>query len=107
VTDRGDDPIALLADGAGKLDECRQPAAARPHQPTVQQPLGDRRGEPVDLAQLLLEQIRAIQPGVGLLDRGELDGLAVGEVLGVLPHRKPGALQLTRELQVALPAGFV
>ena len=64
-----------------------------------------RGGEPVDLAQLLLEQVRAVQPGVGLLDRGELRGLAVGEVLGVLPDREPGALQLAGELEVALACG--
>jgi hypothetical protein len=41
------------------------------------------------------------------LDRRELDGLAVGEVLGVLPDREPGAFELAGELQVAVAARVV
>ena len=82
--DRGCDSVALFGDRCGELDERRQPAAARPGEPAVEEPLGGRRGEPVDLAELFLEEVRAVQPGVRLLDRRELGGLAVGEVLGVL-----------------------
>ncbi len=56
---------------------------------------------------MLFEQIRAVEAGVGLLDRRELGGLAVGEVLGVLPDREPGAFELPGELQVPLAARFV
>jgi hypothetical protein len=41
------------------------------------------------------------------LDRGELGGLAVGEVLGVLPDREPGAFEVAGEPEVALPARLV
>ena len=107
MLDRGDDPAALLGDRSGELHERRQPAATRPHQPSVQQPLGGRRGESVDLAKLLLEQVGAVQPGVGVLDRGELERLAVGEVLGVLPDREPRALQIAGALDVSLSARLV
>jgi len=107
VLDRGEDPVALLGDRAGELDECRQTCSTRPRQPAVEQ--ATRRGgrELVDLAQLLLEQVRAVHAGVGLLDRGELRRLAVGEVLRVLPDREPGAFELAGELDVALAARLV
>ena len=107
MLDRGDDPAALLGDRSGELHEGRQPAATRPHQPSVQQPLGGRRGESVDLPKLLLEQVGAVEPGVGVLDRGELRLLAVGEVLWVLPDREPSAFELAGELPVALAACLV
>ena len=107
VLDRREDPVTLHDDRAGELDERRQPAPPRPLQPTVEQSLGGRGRELVNLAQLFLEQVGAVEPGVGALDLSELGGLAVGEVLGVLPDREPGALQLPGELEVALPAGFV
>ena len=91
MADRGEDPVALFCDRAGELHERRQLGSASPLQPAVEQLLGGRRGEPVCLAELLLEQVRAVQPGVGLLDRREFRGLAVGEVLGVLADREPGA----------------
>jgi hypothetical protein len=74
VLDRGEDPVALLGDRSGELDERRQPAAPRPRQPALQQPLCLLGGELVDLAQLLFEQVGAVEPRVGLLDRGELGG---------------------------------
>jgi hypothetical protein len=107
VSDRGEDPVALVGDRARELDERRQPATARPRQPPVQQPLSDRGGEPVDLSQLLLEQVRAIQPGVRLLDARELRLLAVGEVLRVLPDREPGAFELAGEREVPLSSRLV
>jgi len=107
VLDRCEDPVTLLGDRSGEFDERRQPAATRPHQPPVQQPLSGRRRELVDLSELLFEQVGAVEPGVGLLDRGELRGLAIGEVLGVLPDSEPGALELARALQVPLAAGRV
>jgi hypothetical protein len=72
-----EDPVTLHDDRAGELDERRQPAAPRPLQPTVEQSLGGRGRELVNLAQLLLEQVGAVEPGVGALDLSELGGLAV------------------------------
>jgi hypothetical protein len=68
VTDGRGDPGALLGDRAGELDERLQAAAPRPLQPALEQLDGLRGGEPVDLAQLLLEQVGAVEAGVGLLD---------------------------------------
>ena len=61
VLDRGEDPVALVGDRAGELDERRQLASSRPLQPGVEQPTRRGGGELVDLAQLLLEQVRAVQ----------------------------------------------
>ena len=87
MVDRGEDSVTLLGDRSGELHERRQSAATRPRQPPVQQSLRGRRGETVDLAQLLLEQVGAVQASVRLLDRGELRGLAIGEVLRVARRR--------------------
>jgi len=87
VLDRCDDPGALLGDGLGELDERREPTASGPRDPFVEQLDRCVGGQPVDLAQLLLEQVAAIQRLVGLLDVGELRDLSVGEV------GWPGALQ--------------
>ena len=86
------DPRTLLGDGACELDERRQARSPGPGEPGVEQ--RDRVGEPyaVDLAQLLGEQVGAVEPLVELLDAGELELLALGQVLGVLPECEPGAL---------------
>ena len=96
VLDRGHDPGSLRGDRASELDKRRQAAAARPRDPFVKQPDRLLGGQPVDLPELL-EQVRAIQPGVGLLDARQLRGLAVGEVLGVLSQREPRTLQILRD----------
>ena len=64
-------------------------------------------GDAVDLAQLLAEQVGAVQPVVELLDPRQLELLALGQVLGVLPQREPGAFELAGELGLALAAGLV
>ena len=61
----------------------------------------------VDLAQLLGEQVGAVEPLVELLDAGELELLALGQVARVLPQREPGALELLGELGLALAARLV
>ena len=107
VGDRRLDHSALLGDPAGDLDERLEPAASCPFQPCLEQREGMVGGDAVDLAQLLAEQVGAVQPLVELLDAGELELLALGEVLGVLPEREPGAFELARELRLALAAGLV
>ena len=107
VFDGGDDPGALVGDRARELDEGRQATSPRPGDPAVQQRDRGPGCEAVDLAQLLFEQIRAIEPLVGVLDVRELGGLAVGEALGVLPQRKARALELARQLGLPGLAGLV
>ena len=80
VGDRGLDPEAVSADRAGELDERREPAAAGPREPGVEELERGGGGEAVDLAQLLLEQVGAVQPLVDLLDLGELELLSVGQI---------------------------
>ena len=67
--------------------------------------LGGR--DPVDLPELLLQEVGAEERPVGLLDPRELDLLAGGEVLGVLPEREAGVLELARERGQAFPARLV
>jgi len=107
VLDRGFDPWALLFDRARELDERLQAAATRPLKPGVQQRAGVLCRDAVDLAQLLLERVGAVEPLVGLLDARELGFLAAGEVLGVLPEREARALELARDGRLAGPAGLV
>jgi len=81
------------------------PAALGPGQPAVQQRFGFYGCVGlVDLAEPFLEQGGAVERPVHLLDRGQLDLLAVGEVLGVLPHAEPRTLEVLRERHVLIPA---
>ena len=107
VGDRGLDHSALLGDPSGELDERLEAAASGPAQPGLEQREGLVGGDAVDLAELFVEQVGAVERLVGLLDPGELGLLAVGEVLGVLPEREPGALELARELRLAFAARLV
>jgi hypothetical protein len=68
VLDRGDDPCALLGDRSGELDERGQAAAPRPLDPAVEQRDRGVGGQPVDLAELLFEQVGAVERPVGALD---------------------------------------
>ena len=85
MLDRRDDAGALLGDGLGELDERREATSASPRDPLVEQ--RDRRvgGQPIDLAQLLLEQVAAVQRLVGFLDVSELRVLASVWTLAVAP----------------------
>ncbi len=76
----------VLGERADEPDERRQPAAAGPRDPTVEQGDGVGGGQPEDLVQLLLEQIGPVEPAVSALDLRELGGLAAGEPLWVLPQ---------------------
>lgn len=98
----------MLLDRLGELDEAGDPAAARPGQPGVEQP--DRRGRvgfQEDDAQLLLQEISAVEAAVDRGDRGELRLLAFAQPLGPLPERPARALQPARPGLVARPAGLV
>src|SRR3954462_4672804 len=68
VADGGGDPGVLVGERARELDKRLEPAAARPLDPAVQQLDRLLGGQSVDLPELLLEQVGAIQPRVGALD---------------------------------------
>ena len=78
VLNRGLDPGSLLGDRARELDERREAASSGPGQPGVEQRDRLVERDPVDLAQLLGEQVGALEPLVQLLDAGELELLALG-----------------------------
>lgn len=107
VLDRGLDPGTLLGDRAGELDERLETAPAGPAQPGVEQHDRLLVADAVDLAGVLAEQVGAVQPLVALLDPGELELLALGEVARVLPERESGALERGRELLLPGAASLV
>ncbi len=102
VLDRRFDPGSLFGDRAGELDERRQTAPSGPGQPGVEQRDRFLERDVVDLAQLLGEKVGAVEPLVELLDAGELQLLALGQVARVLPQREPDAFELFGELRLAL-----
>ncbi len=69
--------------------------------------LGGERGviEVVERAQLFLEQVGAVETAVGVLDFGELGGLAGGEPLGCLEQRPAHALDPSAGRALALARG--
>jgi hypothetical protein len=80
--DRGEDAVAVAAQGAGGLDEGRQAAAAGPGQPGVEV-RGRERGvlEVVEQPQLVVEQEGAVQALGALVDLAE--GAELVQVLAV------------------------
>ena len=92
VLDRGEDRGLVLHDRALELDERVDPAAACPADP-VSRAVVLGLFEAEDGPEPFLEQVGAVQAGMGLGDPGELGLLPLGEVLGVLPQRVAGLLQ--------------
>ena len=74
----------MFADRAGEFDERFQAGAGGPRQPRVEPLDGLVVGQSVDVAQLAVEQERAIHATVGEHDLGELEQLLRGLVDGVL-----------------------
>src|ERR1035437_4099842 len=60
-----------------------------------------------DLTELFLEEGGAVERLVGLLDGGELGLLPVGQILGVLPEREPGVLEIAGHGGLATSPGRV
>jgi Type II intron maturase len=87
VSDRCLDAGALLGDRAGELDEWLQATSPGLPQPRVEQHERVLERDAVDLAQLLGEQVSAVQPLVELLHTSELLLLALAQVGWVLPER--------------------
>jgi hypothetical protein len=107
VANRRLDCGALVAHRSGELDERRQARSPGPLHPGVEDRDRFVGVDAVDLPELLLEQVGAVQALVDLGDRGELELLAGREALGVLPQRKARALQIAGERDVALATGLV
>ena len=74
----------MFADRAGELDERFQARAGCPREPRLEPLDGLVVGQPVDVAQLAVEQERAVQALVGGHDLGELEQLLGGLLGGVL-----------------------
>jgi hypothetical protein len=94
VGERGNDPLVVLGDRLGELDEARDPAATRPLQPRVEE--RDRRlrvGLLEDDPELLLEQVRPVEALVDAGDRRQLRSLPLGQPFRPLPERPAAALQ--------------
>ena len=99
-----DDPLPLFGDRARRASRTASGGSAAPTQATPRAARIARGPAAEDLAQLLLEQVGAVEGPVEALDVGELCLLAIGQVLGVLPEREAGALQLAGDLVLSLPA---
>ncbi len=78
-------------------NEGREAAAPRPLEPFVQDGFPKFALVLKDLAELLLEQVGTKQRTIRANDRGELESLENGQVLGVLPQREARSLQLSSE----------
>ena len=98
VVECGVDGLAVFDDAAGQRDGSWDAAAPRPADPPVQGLFAVGAFDRKDVPEALFEQIRAVQPGVGLGDPGQSGVLMFGEVVGVLPQRIAGVLELTDPL---------
>lgn len=78
----------------GQLHERGNAAAAGPRQPPVERLGRLLQWQLEDRSQPFLEEIGAVQPGVGLDDPPNQSALVDGEVLGVLPQRPTSTLQV-------------
>src|SRR5437870_9738310 len=91
--DRRQDAGLVLSERAGQLDERLQLRAGGGAQPACEQTLGVwARLRPVEGAQLLLEQVAAVEGRVQLGEEGERPLLALAEGGGVLEQRPARAL---------------
>jgi hypothetical protein len=90
----------VFANRARELDERFQPRSGCPRQPGVQALLSFLERQPVDVAQLAVEQERAVHSPVSQHDLGELEQLARGLLGGILEQAVAGALD-----PLALAAG--
>jgi hypothetical protein len=87
VVEGGVDLGAAAADPAAEVHERLDAAAAGPGQPPVQCLFPFVAFDFEDVPQAFLQQVGAVQAGVGAGDPLQSGVLAGGEVLGVLPQR--------------------
>src|SRR5262252_2044118 len=92
VAERGLDQGQVGADAAGELDEGLDATATSPAQPVLKQLHCLVHGQLEGQAELLFEQIGAVQGLVQLGDPGQARLLVLGEVLGVLDEGVASAL---------------
>ena len=89
--DGGEDALAVAADRAGELDERLELRSRRPGQPGVEMRRRELRVlELVEQPQLLLQQERAVERLVGLLDLCQ-DGELLDRLLAPAPSRATSA----------------
>lgn len=81
------DEFLVTADSAGYDNKLRDARVRRPGQPTGQQTTAVAALDPEDFAELLFEQIRPIQCGVGSRDCGQAGALLAGQIGRVLTGR--------------------
>jgi hypothetical protein len=101
------DPWTLVGDGARELDERRKATSPGPGEPRVEQLDRLLVADAVDQAQLLGDQVAAVQRFVGLLDVRELGLLFLVEFGGIHPQREAAALDRLRLLRVPFAARLV
>ena len=94
--DGGQDLRAMVDDATLKPDKGFDAAAPCPGYPPVQRLAGLVGGEFEDGPQAFLEEVGAVEPGVGLGDPFQLRPLPVGEIFRVLPQRVACASQCLR-----------
>ena len=86
VLEGGLDRREVGLDRLGEVDERGQAAAPGPGKPTAQHLQRPVVRELEDLAELLLEEVAAVQRAVGTSDVGQLASLPVAEIFGVPPQ---------------------
>ena len=74
------------ADRAGQGDEGLEAGAAGPGEPALEELHASMWGQLQDLPELLLEQVGAVERGIGPCDGAELGSLSLSQVLRVLPE---------------------
>src|SRR6266702_4055174 len=96
VLDGGEDAILVLADRPAQLDERGEAAGCGPGEPGAEP--GLRLGErfAVEVAERLLEQVRAVKRAVDAPEYRELLDLVGIEVLGCLEQDPAGLLDRAR-----------
>src|ERR1035437_1026515 len=107
--DRGEDPVAVLADRLAELDERREPAAGEAGQEPVDQhgDVVDREAGLEDPADGFLERVGAPDLAAGGLEPGEDGRLLIGEPLGLFEQRPAGVLEAVGDVLVAEEAQFI
>jgi hypothetical protein len=107
--DRGEDPVAVLAQCLAVADERLEPAAGQAGQEPVDQDFDvlDVEAGLKDAAGGFFELVSAPDLAAGGSDPGERGGLLVGELLGLLEQRPAGVFEAPGGLLVAGGAQLV
>ena len=90
VLQGGNDVVTLLGDGASYLHKLLDATAACPDEPCVEKLNGSAARCVEDGAELLLQEVGAVEPLVGLLQPREHDALVPSQILWVLEESPAG-----------------